>query len=207
MPTFPRTKPPRLTTPPQFPEGFSEWGLTGKGQFRAFENAGRIWQEVWPAMDYKTTEIRALIRAINYGLREKIIWDVQHPLLKANYGVGGGSPLVNGASQTGSSIVIDAGPTSITNWLRDGDIIKFSSLQLIYDVTANVNTDSGGNATIPIHPPIFAGQSPPNNDPVGIVPASFYFKAVIVSADMPDIEADGLIQPGLTVVWREQPSS
>jgi hypothetical protein len=158
-------------------------------------------------MDYKTTDIRALIQAINVGLREKTIWDVQHQHLLANYGNGGGSPLVAGADQTGSTIDIDGASSSITNWLRRGDIIQFNSDQLIYDVTAAVNTDGGGAATIPINPPIFAGQSPPNNDPVEIDASQIWFKAVIVGVQMPNIEADGLIIAGLTVHWREQPSA
>lgn len=205
-PAFPRTIASRITTPPQMPEGLAQWGLSGKGQFRAFDNAGRIWEEVYPAIDLLTANGRALLMEINRGLREKLIWTIQHPHYKTNFGVGGGAPLVKGADQTGNSIIIDAAPTTLTNWLRAGDIIKFAGLQLVYDVAADVDTDSLGEATIPIHPPIFAGQSPANNAVVTIAPASIFFSAVIIALQMPDIEAHGVIAPGMTLVWREQPS-
>jgi len=205
-PAFPRTIASRITTPPRMPDGMEQFGLSGKGQFRAFDNAGRIWEEIYPAINLLTTDGRALVMEINRGLREKIIWTIQHPHYKTNFGVGGGSPLVNGVGQIGDSIIVDAAPVSTTNWLRAGDIIKFGGLQLVYDVKANVNTDSGGNATITIHPPIFAGQGPANNAVVTIAAASIFFSAVILNLQMPDIEAHGVIVPGMTLLWREQPS-
>lgn len=206
MPNWPRTIASRLTTPPEFPEGFAQYGQSGKGQFRAFENTGRVWQEIYSSIEYRTQAGRELLTAINQAQREKIIWDIQHPHLLTNFGVGGGTPLVNGAGQTGDTLVIDGAGTNVTNWLRKGDIINWVGDQLIYDVNGDVNTDGGGNASIPIHPPIFTGQSPANNAPVEIDPTNIFFKAVITSVFMPDIEINGVLFPGLTINWREQPS-
>jgi len=36
-------------------------------------------------------------------------------------GAGGGSPLVNGAGQTGNTLTIDGATPSVTNWIRAGD--------------------------------------------------------------------------------------
>ncbi len=207
MPNWPRAIASRITTPPQFPEGFAQYGQSGKGQFRAFDNTGRVWQEIYSSIDIRTQPGRALITAINQALREKTIWDIQHPHLLTNFGVGGGTPRVNGAGQTGNTLVIDGASSSITNWLRQGDIIKWAGDQLVYDVNGDVNTNSGGNATIPIHPPIFTGQSPANNAVVEIVAANIFFKAVVIAVEMPDIEINGVMFPGLTMVWREQPSA
>jgi len=205
-PLWPRTIESRITTPPGMPQGLAQWGQSGKGQFRAFENTGRVWEEVYSSIDLKTANGRALITAINRALREKTIWDIRHPHYAANFGAYGGAPLVNGASQTGNSIIFDGAAANITNWARDGDLIKFAGLQLLYDVIANANSDGSGNVTLTIHPPIFAGQSPANNAVLSIDPSTFFFKAVMVSVQMPDVEADGVLFPGLTLQWREQPS-
>jgi len=205
-PLWPRTIASRLTTPPVMPQGFAQWGQSGKGQFRSFDNVGRIWVEVYAAIDLKTTNGRALITAINRAQREKTVWDIRHPHYAANFGAYGGSPLVFGAGQTGANINIDGAAASITNWARDGDLIKFAGLQLLYDVIANVSTDSAGAATIPIHPPIFVGGSPADNAVVSIDPNTFFFKAVVIDIQMPDVEAHGVLFPGLTIQWREQPS-
>lgn len=196
----------RLSQPPRFPAAMQDWSQAGAGTFRSTVNIGRVWEEVYPVLDPKLPAVRALIAAINQSLREGTLWDVQVPYWHNRTGVGGGSPLVNGADQTGSNLVIDGASSSITNWLRAGDMIEVTGGVVIYDVTGNVNTDGGGNATIPINPPIFSGQSPANNAPVEIDPAQIYFKAHIVDvSDFPDIDADTLLGAGLTLVWRESP--
>jgi hypothetical protein len=207
MPTFPRTVKSRITTPPEMPAGYEQWGQSGKGQFRAHENTGRMWQEIYPAINLNHQDGRALMAAINQAQREKIIWDIQHPQYVTNYGVASGSPVVDGGSQTGATLDIRSGPTNITNWLRYGDIIQVTGLQLVIDVVGNVNTDGSGDATIPIHPPIFTGQSPSDGAAVTVNAANIWFKAVLVVLQMPDIEAHGVVNPGMTLVWREQPSA
>ena len=85
----------------------------------------------------------------------------------------GGTPVVNGANQTGSSIICDGGSNSITGYLKQGDCITFASVFGIvpntatrtgggvstgelqqFVVTADVDTDGSGNFTVPISPAI-----------------------------------------------------
>lgn len=209
MPTFPRgtQAKPRLITMPEFPQGFASWGGSGKGQFRAFENMGRSWEEVYPVLDTKLATVRALLAAINQGLREKIIWDVQHLYLLTSIGVRGGSPVVAGANQTGSTLLISGATPSITNWLRRGDLLRTTAPGVVHDVNGDVNTDGSGNASIPISPPIFAGNSPGNGTAVEINPANIFFKAVLTLPNgFPHIDAGPkLMDAGLTLQWREQP--
>ncbi len=67
-------------------------------------------------------------------------------------GAGGGTPLVNGASQTGTSLVLDGASASVNNWLMTGDYISFNNE--LHMVTADTNSDGSGNVTLPIAPPI-----------------------------------------------------
>lgn len=72
-------------------------------------------------------------------------------------GVGGGTPLVNGGSQTGTSLIVDGCPNSVTGWLKVGDYFSFDNglgQRELKIVTADVNTDGSGNATITFEPPI-----------------------------------------------------
>lgn len=77
-------------------------------------------------------------------------------------GTQGGTPLVNGANQTGSNIITD-GWTPNTKVLNAGDVIAFAGSSAInpltrqstgslrqFVVTADVTTDGSGNATIPV---------------------------------------------------------
>ena len=79
----------------------------------------------------------------------------------------GGTPLVNGAGQTGASIAADGATASITNYFRLGDVIQFASVEDLnpqsyqstnrdkdFVVTSNVNSTAAGVLTIPISPSI-----------------------------------------------------
>lgn len=74
-----------------------------------------------------------------------------------------GSPLVNGASQTGGTLVIDGAPVSQTGWLLEGDWIQLGtgSDSRIYMVVEDVTTTSGGAASISISPEL--RSSPADN--------------------------------------------
>lgn len=79
----------------------------------------------------------------------------------------GGVPLVNGASQTGSSLITDAWTSAVANRLNKGDVFTIAGVFAVnpqsyqsttqlqqFVVTANTASDGSGNATIPIYPPI-----------------------------------------------------
>lgn len=85
-------------------------------------------------------------------------------------GAYGGTPLSNGVDQTGASIITDGWTASVTGLLKAGDVITFAGVYEInpqtyestgrlqqFVVTADVNSDVGGNATIPISPSINNG--------------------------------------------------
>tara|TARA_R110000824_G_scaffold69136_7_gene178090 strand:+ start:162 stop:797 length:636 start_codon:yes stop_codon:yes gene_type:complete len=74
-----------------------------------------------------------------------------------------GTPLVNGASQTGNALVIDGATASQTGYLKAGDYIQLGSgiSQRLHMVTADANTDGSGNATLSIEPAL---RSSPAND-------------------------------------------
>ena len=98
----------------------------------------------------------------------------------------GGTPLINGAGQTGASLTADGATASITNYFREGDVIQLASVEDInpqsyqstnrdkdYVVTANVTSTAGGVLTIPISPSIVvsgpfqnADESPGDNDAI-----------------------------------------
>ncbi|MEK9722042.1 MAG: P22 phage major capsid protein family protein [Rhodospirillaceae bacterium] len=108
---------------------------------------------------YNTGEMGVNVAGFNWSMDQNV----------ATHTVGAytGTPLVNGASQTGSSLVTDGWGTSITGVLKQGDIITLASVNGVnpvsksnnsvlqqFVVTADVNSDGSGNATIPIYPAI-----------------------------------------------------
>lgn len=91
------------------------------------------------------------------------------PLAADPLGVATGSPVVNGANQTGNELATDGWSTSVTNILKAGDWIQLGSgsTSRLYKVLESVNSDSGGAATLTIWPNL--RSSPSDNAPLTVV--------------------------------------
>ena len=76
------------------------------------------------------------------------------PLGDTARGTLGGTPVVNGADQVGSSVAIDGCSNSITNWLKAGDYVQLGSASTatLHKILQNVNTNASGQATLDIWP-------------------------------------------------------
>lgn len=119
-------------------------------------------------------------------------WYMDQNVLTHTVGPLGGSPVVNGLLQTGSSIITNAWTSAAAKRLNLGDIVTFSntygvnpqSLQstgqlMQFVVTADTSSDSSGNLTIPISPAIVTTgpyqnvtTAPTTNDTVAIAGAA-----------------------------------
>lgn len=77
-----------------------------------------------------------------------------------------GTPLVAGGSQTGSEMVIDGLPTSVSGYLLEGDYIQLGSgsNSRLYKSLTDVDTDGSGQATLTLWPNV--QTAPDDNDPV-----------------------------------------
>ena len=69
-------------------------------------------------------------------------------------GAATGTPLVNGAGQTGNELVTDGWTTSTTGILKAGDYIQLGTgaTSRLYKVLDDVNSDGSGNATLTVWP-------------------------------------------------------
>lgn len=91
-----------------------------------------------------------------------------HPLTWRRATAAAGTPLINGADQTGRTLATD-GWTPSTLVLRAGDYISFADAAgrpRLHQVTSDVTSGVGGNAGIPIAPPL--RTAPPNNGAIEI---------------------------------------
>lgn len=97
-------------------------------------------------------------------------FDFVIPDLATPQGTGGGTPLVNGASQTGKSIITDGWNNSETVFLA-GDIFKFTGHQKVYMITSDVTSDGSGNATLNFMPAL--NESPAENEALIVTAVPF----------------------------------
>ena len=82
---------------------------------------------------------------------------------KTAKGVATGTPLVNGAAQTGKSMVTDGWTASQAGILKAGDYLQVGSgsTSRLYMNLTDVNSDAGGNATLDLWPRL--RESPADN--------------------------------------------
>jgi len=81
-------------------------------------------------------------------------------------GVATGTPLVNGANQTGKTLATDGWTASVTGILKAGDYLQVGSgaTARLHMVLADANSDAGGNATLDIWPRL--RESPADNSAI-----------------------------------------
>lgn len=202
MPTFPRTIVPRESTGFSFPAPLMSVGHSGKLQVRATNQAGRTWSEAFPPIHANHEDARELLITIRNGHRNGTVFDVDHRHYQTKNGSGTGSPLVAGASQTGSSLNTDTW-TGSDPVLKAGDLIRLAGLNQIYELTADAPNLAAGATTLAIYPPIVVGGSPANDAAITYA-APVMLKAVIVGVD-PGGSGPDMMVFGLSIQWRETP--
>lgn len=131
---------------------------------------GTMWR-----VDLTFSNLTETDRGALQGFMAKLQGQVNRVRLKdhafTRQGAGGGTPLINGASQTGSSVILD-GVGTVPDYLKAGDLLAWDKvsdsgadnpqLHMCTDTISAV----GGAITVAISPPL--RNSPPNNAPVNI---------------------------------------
>ena len=202
MPAFPRTILPISATPPKQPQALISTGFSGKSTTRSAIIAGRVWEENFPPLYYTAAATRGWLAQVQAGFRLGTLWTVDHRQYLTANGAGGGTPLVNGGSQTGNTVNTDGWPNS-TLVLKAGDLVKFGTLNLVYEMQADANSNGSGQATLSVDPLVISGGSPADNATV-IYGANVTFRALIEDFDPGAIGINGWIT-GIKVRFREVP--
>jgi hypothetical protein len=98
-------------------------------------------------------------------------------------GTATGSPLVNGASQTGDELITDGWTGGITGIMKEGDYFSLGSgtSTRLHKVIEDANSDACGNSTLRIWPDL--RSSPANNDALDVTAPKGVFR--LISNDMP----------------------
>lgn len=117
----------------------------------------------------QATEIASQYRKGAMGMAAGFEWFMDQNVSTHGVGPQGGTPLTNGAGQSGGSIVTDGWTAAAARRLNRGDVIQIGAVNHVnpqsretnaqlqdFVVTANVDSDGAGNATIPVAPNVTA---------------------------------------------------
>jgi hypothetical protein len=153
---------------------YSRSPFTFAGQ--AFAYAGQMWQADVTLPPMKRADAEqwvAWLIALRGQLGTFLLGD---PLGCTARGTPTGTPLVNGADQTGGTLNIDGASNSITGWLKAGDYIQLGtgSSARLHKVLQDANSDSSGNVSLDLWPHI--RTAPADNAAVTVSNAKGLFR-------------------------------
>lgn len=175
-----------MTYPLDFPSTLKLNGMTLGLQFtnsvtrspytmerQAFEWDGQMWMfsyTVPACSNVVADEWIAFADLLHGQFGTFLLGNAARPLPK---GIGGGSPLVNGAGQAGYALNVKNAPHSVTQWLKKGDHFQYGTgaTARLHRMTADANTDSSGNVTLQFVPKLRYSPADSSaiviNNPVG----------------------------------------
>lgn len=107
----------------------------------------------------------------------KVTFNAYDPEGKTPRGVATGTPLVKGASQTGTSLDTDGWTSGVTGILKKGDYFSVGGELKI--ITDDINSDGSGNATLTFQPAL--RNSPSDNAAITVTDATC---EMILSSDV-----------------------
>lgn len=128
---------------------------------QAQASAGQMWQADVTLPPMKRADAEAWVAWL-VSLRGSFgTFLMGDPIGATPRGAGGGTPLVNGSSQTGQDLNIDGCTPDITGWLKAGDYVQLGSAgsATLHKVLADVNTNGSGQATLTLWPHIRTAPS------------------------------------------------
>jgi|TARA_Y100000310_G_scaffold133594_2_gene132588 hypothetical protein len=142
--------------------------VSGRRQVRKL--AGQRWafSAVYPSMSRADFAPVMAFVAAQRGEYES--FSIVLPTLSTPQGTASGTPLVNGASQTGSSLITDGWANSELV-LKAGDVFTVAGNNKVYMVTADGTSDGSGNLTLSISPSLV--ESPANNAALTVTSVPF----------------------------------
>ena len=153
--TFPSTVPVSTNFRINRKIGATESIFTGTQQI--YQYSGEFWEVDLTMPPMRTATARAFV-AFLVSLRGQygsfFLGDFDARTALGTAGTSAGTPLVNGADQTGNTLVCDGAPNSQTGYLKAGDYIQLGSgsTQRLHMVVADSNSDGSGNFTLSIEP-------------------------------------------------------
>jgi hypothetical protein len=156
-----------LTVVPESFIAVTESPWTGDRQVQENQGARWIFEVTLPTMARADA---AIFEAFFLKLKGQLgTFTMGDPANATPQGAGGGSPQVNGGSQTGNTLITDGWPIS-TTVLKANDNIQIGSgsTARLYRALDDVVSDGSGNATFDLWPAITAANTPADNAPLTI---------------------------------------
>lgn len=145
------------------------------------KHAGQRWSGTYalPAMKREDAEVwNAFLLRLDGSFGTFLMSDPVATAPRGSASSTPGTPVVNGASQTGHELAIDGLPASATGYLKAGDYIQLGSgsSAKLHKVLEDVDSNASGEATLNIWPDL--RSSPSDDATVAVSNAKGVFRLV-----------------------------
>lgn len=169
--------------------------LTGAIQTASREGARWSLRCEWVVWGAQRAELEALLSRLN-GMEHRLALPMFD---QANRGTWSGTPVVDGAGQTGGTLNIRGGSGSETNYARAGDFFRYDNC--VRMVMADADSTLG-DATLEIWPPIRTSPA----DGASIVhaaPEGVYIMRQLAEVPLEDVLASGEMLSRIEAVFED----
>lgn len=141
------------------------------GQEQAVAHQGKFWTADLSVSPMEAADARAVtawFTSLNGREKTFLIGDPAGATAQGSASSAPGTPVVNGASQTGSALICDGAPNNATDYLKEGDYVQLGtgSSSRLYMVLEDVSSDGSGNFTLNLWPNL---RSSPGDDDALVV--------------------------------------
>lgn len=199
--TFPRTVLPMRATWPTSPGPLQSWGQSGVAHLRSISARGRQWTEIYGPLKASNVTVRAWLAKVFSYWRTGETLDVYHISMQAKLGGVAGTPLVAGASQTGTSLVTDGWTGGTT--IPAGEILRVAGDNFVQEVVASATAATSGTATLTLSPGIVVAAADDAAITANSTNGNVLFQAVIAEPPiLPEAGPDEYYY-GFTLTFRE----
>ena len=163
---------------------------------QVYKHQGQIWQaeaSLPPMTRAEAEEWFSFLVKLNGQYGTFLLGD-PHAAPRGSASSTPGTPVVNGASQVGSTLAIDGLPASATGYLKAGDYIQLGSgaTARLHKVLNDADTNGSGEATLDIWPDL---RSSPDDDSAVVVSdavGNFRLSTNEIGVDINEIELFGI---------------
>lgn len=194
-------KPRELRITPMTAVGVTRSPFTGKSHAYAYQAQQWMLSASWDALTRaQSALLEAFVLKCN-GPQYRFLWGFIEQT--APQGTWAGTPLVNGANQTGVDLNIDGLTPSVTGIIKANDVFQLGTglTSRLYRVTDDVNSNGSGQATLPIWPAITADNKPADN--AAIVTASP--RGIFRLTGMPTWNIERVARTGFSITAISEP--
>lgn len=135
---------------------------------QAYAHQGDMWEADVAAPPMKRADAEVWVAFLLALNGREGTFTMGDPVNTSPRGVGTGTPLVNGGSQTGKTLVTDGWTVSQTGIMKAGDWFQLGSgsSTRLHKVVQDANSDGAGNATLEIWPRL--RSAPADNAPLTV---------------------------------------